>query len=198
FAAMAADCVDVPRMAAALSFWVFTFPDVLCLNQAACVDTQVARLLAEQRRIDTGHEKWYLHDYAVLHGRPLDRETLTQPGLLGVREASYRLVVAAMQAETDVERLALVQGLEAAGDVFFAATEAYFARSGLAGRLRYFSGIHRDLELTHADQMDAVLAQHYGGAVEVVRANAMRTHVFAIFRDMMGCVQACASPLALA
>jgi hypothetical protein len=190
FANLARGRCDLARFVPAMAFWVHTFPDVLRLNQARAQSPAIAAALLAQLKTDTNHDRWYVNDQRVLNGRELDMGDIGHARVRGVRDASYRLVLEALHASEDVERVALVEALEAAGEVFFDCTGQVLADHPHTEQLKYFIGIHTVLEQGHADEMTVLMSERYTSGRDVALANAMRERVFGHFGVMFDTLDA--------
>jgi hypothetical protein len=185
--------IDWGRLIPALSCWVFLFPDVLRINQAQAISAETADLLSGLRNIDTSHQKWLLHDQQVLNGCQLGHEYLVDDGLALVRDASFDILWEARQARQDVERMALVEALEAGGEVFFDRTELHFSTHPSVSQLKYFAGIHATIERYHADEMRRWMAALFLNAAEMLSANQMRERIFNCFHHLFDGLNACSA-----
>lgn len=184
--------IALDRLVPSLAFWVYAFSDVLRLNQQRAQSPAIAAALLAQMKADANHDRWYLNDQIVLNGREPGCDDFGHARVLGVREASYRIVNEALQAGEDVERIALVEALEAAGEVFFGCTGTLLAAHPQERRLKYFTGIHTVLEQGHADEMTVLMSGRYTAARDVTLANAMRERVFGHFAAMFETLDALA------
>lgn len=143
-----------------LSFWVMSFQDILRLNETRVSDAALRKIARHHRAEDSGHDRWFISDLALLGLSQPDMRTLFDKEHEATRHASYQLVSEVFQAQNDFARIALLLTLESSGHVFFESTASYFERLGDARDLKYFSRFHLEIEKKHAmfeKQMDDYL-----------------------------------------
>ncbi|MEJ7730598.1 MAG: hypothetical protein WKG00_15430 [Polyangiaceae bacterium] len=136
--------------ASGLTFWVFTFQDVLRLNESRVTDPALARVARHHRVEDSGHDAWFLQDVAVLDPTPRDVPWLFGAKHAQTRDAAYALMSEVFRATNDHVRVALLLTLESAGHVFFERVADYVHATGMTDELRYFSHHHLEVEKDHS------------------------------------------------
>jgi hypothetical protein len=135
--------------AAGLTFWVFTFQDVLRLNEARIADPALRKIARHHSMEDSGHDVWFAEDIAAIDPTPRDFNWLFGRHHAQTRDASYALIAEVFRASHDIERIVLLLTLESAGHVFFERVAAYVDRVDPNTTLRYFSRWHLDVEKDH-------------------------------------------------
>ena len=135
--------------AAGLTFWVFTFQDVLRLNEARISDPALQAIARHHSQEDSGHEAWFAEDIAAIDPAPRDLGWLFGRHHAQTRDASYALIAEVFGASDDYERIVLLLTLESAGHVFFERVADYVDRIDPNTTLRYFSRWHLDVEKDH-------------------------------------------------
>src|SRR6185437_11009383 len=113
------------------------------VNARLAATPEAKAALEQHAREDSGHEQWFLDDLREAFGEePRDVRWLFAPKHAAVREVAFRLMSEVFTAGDDRLRLVLVEVLEAGAGAYFDAISAYLRRSGHAGRLKYFGGLH--------------------------------------------------------
>jgi hypothetical protein len=135
--------------AAGLTFWVFTFQDVLRLNEARITDPALRKIARHHGAEDSGHDVWFSEDIAEIDPTPRDFGWLFGRHHAQTRDASYALIAEVFRAHDDYERIVLLLTLESAGHVFFERVADYVDRTDPNTTLRYFSRWHLDVEKDH-------------------------------------------------
>ena len=136
--------------ASGLTFWVFTFQDVLRLNESRVTDPVLAEVARHHRAEDRGHDAWFLQDVELLDPTPRDVPWLFGKKQAHTRDAAYALMAEVFRATNDHVRIALLLTLESAGHVFFERVAEYVHATGMTDQLRYFSHHHLEVEKDHA------------------------------------------------
>lgn len=151
FARFSADAppANVLDAAAGLTFWVFTFQDVLRLNESRITDPSLRKIARHHCAEDSGHDAWFSQDIAEIDPTPRDVGWLFGRHHVQTRDASYALIAEVFRAHDDYERIVLLLTLESAGHVFFERVADYVDRTDPDTTLRYFSRWHLDVEKDH-------------------------------------------------
>lgn len=149
FGRLAVEDIDTLDFAAGLTFWVFTFQDVLRLNEARISDPVLRKIARHHTAEDSGHEEWFIEDVSEIDPTPRDFSWLFGRHHAQTRDASYALVAEVFRAHDDYERIVLLQTLESAGHVFFERVADYVDRVDPNTTLRYFSRWHLAVEKDH-------------------------------------------------
>jgi hypothetical protein len=140
---------NVLDSAAGLTFWVFTFQDVLRLNEARISNPALRKVARHHSAEDRGHDVWFAQDIAAIDPAPRDFSWLFGRHHAQTRDASYALIAEVFRATDDYERIVLLLTLESAGHVFFERVAEYVDRVDPNTTLRYFSRWHLDVEKDH-------------------------------------------------
>jgi hypothetical protein len=170
-----------------LTFWVFSFQDVLRLNEQRVVDKKLRALVRQHAREDSGHERWFLNDVAGIEGAMPTLLWVFSSQHASTRDTGYALMSEVFRAQHDAERIALLLALESAAHAFFPQVSRYLQRHGQAEGMRYFSGMHLDAEDGHElfeAEMDAVINALSLNGAEYDAALALVERVFAAFHAM--------------
>lgn len=138
---------QLSRFAPRMTFWILAFQDVLRLNERLVTDPVMKRIAHHHRREDSGHDRWFLQDLAVLGAPPLDAANLFGRAHVEARDATFQLVAEVHRATSDLQRIVLILALEAAGHIFFERVSA--ALRGRSEKLKYFSDYHLKVEKAH-------------------------------------------------
>jgi hypothetical protein len=132
------------------TFWVMSFQDIIFMNAELTRDPVVRSLVERHRQEDTGHEQWFLADIASVFGAaPTRIDWLFSERNRRVRTVAYALAGEVFHIQDDVLRLVLLEVLESAAGVYFAAISAALTAAGHAGSLKYFAGEHLSAEADH-------------------------------------------------
>jgi len=153
---------------AGVTFWVFTFQDILSINEARVVDPELRRIARHHRSEDRGHELWFLEDLADLDPTPRDFRWLFGPHHAQTRDASHALMSEVFRASDDFVRIALLLTLESAGHMSFERMAKYVDQHEPNTKLRYFSRSHLEVEKAHElyeDEMMKVLDRELSAPV---------------------------------
>jgi hypothetical protein len=131
------------------AFWIMAFQDVLQLIEQRIDDPDLRRTVGIHRMEDGGHDKWYFQDLETLR-LPIGNG----PELFGevqrpARELSYRQFGRILAARTDVERLIILEVIEATSLSLFESTSQYVRRHGKDHELLFFSENHLNAERDH-------------------------------------------------
>lgn len=131
------------------AFWIMTFQDILQLIEGRIEDPVLRRTVGVHRDEDGGHDKWYFEDLRTL-ALPLG----DGPDLFGethrpARELSYRQLGRVIEARSDLERLIVLEVIEATSLSLFESTAEYVRRHGRERDLLFFSENHLNAELQH-------------------------------------------------
>jgi hypothetical protein len=151
FARLQAEALDVNALdfAPGLTFWVFTFQDVLRLNEQRMQDPALRKIARHHSAEDKGHEAWFVDDVAAIDPTPRDFGWLFGRHHEHTRDASYALVAEVFRATSDYNRIVLLLTLESAGHVFFERVARYVEKMQPNTTLRYFSHWHLAVEKDH-------------------------------------------------
>jgi hypothetical protein len=139
---------DVRTLVPNLTFFVFSFQDLLRMNERQIEDPKLRELAKVHRREDAGHELWFLADMKKL-GVERDIGWVLGRPHRAVRECSFEMVAEAIRAENDYTRITLPLVLESTGDVFFNGIFHFCDRVGVEQSLEYFSKPHWEVEVGH-------------------------------------------------
>jgi hypothetical protein len=132
------------------TFWVMSFQDIIFMNAELTTDPVIRSLVERHRQEDTGHEHWFLADIASVFGAaPTRIDWLFSEQNRQVRTVAYALASEVFHIQDDVLRLVLLEVLEAAAGVYFAAISSALTAAGHAGSLKYFAGEHLTAEADH-------------------------------------------------
>ena len=132
-----------------LTFWVFTFQDLLRLNEARISDPALRKIARHHSAEDRGHEVWFVDDVAQIDPTPRDFRWLFGRHHEQTRDASYALIAEVFQPIDDYARIVLLLTLESAGHVFFERIARYVDHIEPDTTLRYFSRWHLAVEKEH-------------------------------------------------
>jgi hypothetical protein len=139
---------DVRALVPNLTFFVFSFQDVLRINELKISEPRLRALATVHRREDKGHELWFLADMKKLKVERDIGWVLGRPHR-AVRQCSFEIVAEAIRAEDDYTRIAIPLVLESTGDVFFKGIFHFCDRVGVEESLQYFSKPHWEVEVGH-------------------------------------------------
>lgn len=184
---------DTRRFAPQLTFWVFTFQDVLRLNESRVVDPTLRALVSQHAKEDSGHEHWFLNDVTGIDGAIPSLSWLFSPDHAATRDAGYAMMSEVFRATYDAERIALLLALESAAHAFFPQVSSYLQRQGRAEGLRYFSGMHLDAEAGHElfeEEMDAVVNALALDDAQYEATQALVERIFGAFTSMFDSIEA--------
>jgi hypothetical protein len=137
---------DFGALLRGIACFVFTFQDLVFLNEMRIEDPDLREFAGRRRREDAGHSLWFLDDLRDLGVLP-SLNWLFGPEHLPTRETSYELLSEVFRAETDGVRVAIPMALEASGTVFFRNMYELVCRAGL--ETRFFSRTHWEVETKH-------------------------------------------------
>lgn len=142
----------LPTVLGALSvtaFYVMAFQDILRINASRVSEPGLRKIARHHLGEDSGHDKWFLHDLRIIRGSLINLEEVFEEDHRATREMTYALLTETMTERPDIERIALIQTLEAAGHAFFPQIVAYLARNSAGAEFKYFSQSHLDVEKSH-------------------------------------------------
>jgi thioredoxin reductase len=140
---------DIRTFIPTVTFFAFTFQDVLRLNEQRVSSEKLRGIVAQHRREDAGHETWLYRDMRKL-GVEQNIPSMFGKRYQVTRDTAFELVSEVYRASSDATRLAIPLALESTGDVFFEAVTGFFERAGVSEGLEYFSRRHWDVERGHS------------------------------------------------
>lgn len=138
----------VQALVPALTFFVFTFQDILRLNEQQIVDPALKAIARQHRAEDAGHQNWFLHDTRCLGVEPTLEWTFGR-NHRPTRDTSYRLISEVFRASDDRVRVVVPMVLEATGHPFFSRVFRFFEKAGVDSPLKYFALAHWQVEEGH-------------------------------------------------
>ncbi|WP_020410221.1 hypothetical protein [Hahella ganghwensis] len=175
----------LPICGLGLSFWIMTFQDALRLNASKFNDPSLGKIAEQHRQEDSGHELWYLHDLAALGIQTPDLYTLYSPCLSFVRDSSYEIMSQIISTDDDYTRLALIEAIEAASEVFFCHIVKNTSSGDKHLNLLFFSNHHYQAELSHNEEnLMAVFHSHHLTERERERVIAAVDRTFKAFHTI--------------
>jgi hypothetical protein len=136
-------------MARHLTFWVFTFQDILRLNWSRTSDPDLVRIARHHLAEDAGHQLWFLKDLELIEGTLPGVEWIFSEEHAQTRAASFAIASEVFRVVHDYDRIVILLTLESAGHIFFAEISSYFEAQGIHKALRYFAKAHLEAEKSH-------------------------------------------------
>lgn len=140
---------ELASFAQQMTFWVMTFQDVLRLNQARFVNSEIRKIAQDHQLEDEGHNFWFLSDLNQMKSQEPSLRLLYSHDHISTRDATYALVSEVFRACNDYQRIAFLLALESSAHNFFKHTSNFVERIGYSSALKYFSNHHFDVEESH-------------------------------------------------
>jgi len=131
-----------------LAFWVMSFQDLIRINAECIHDEALAEIASAHSREDVGHDIWYLRDIKRL-GYSLDLPWVYSDVCRAVRDAAYTIMAAALHADSDYSRLALLLAIEGAAHAGLGRVHTVLEEAGHAAAFEYFGDNHIQAEQDH-------------------------------------------------
>lgn len=170
------------------AFWVMTFQDALRLNEILTKDPKLREFAHHHRQEDSGHERWFLEDLAVMfNAEELTIGWLYGPSCSAIRDSSYTIMAEMIKAESDQLRTVLLLTLESTSQIFSTEITSYVCDMGYGEKLKYFSKTHFDAESEHAMYEEEGEKQLHAIKLtpqEREKAVALVDYIYAIFHSM--------------
>jgi hypothetical protein len=171
-----------------ITFWVMTFQDALHLNALLTKDPQLKEFAQHHREEDSGHERWFMQDLAVLFdAKELTIDWLYGPKCSSMRDSSNTIMAELIKAESDQLRTVVLLTLESTSQVFSKEITSYIIDMGYADKLKYFSKTHFDAENGHAMYEEEGEQQLHAiklNPQEKEKALALVDYIYAIFHSI--------------
>ena len=143
-----ADIEEIRELAAQLTFWIFSFQDVVRLAGSLITHELLASFAQTHMDEDDGHDVWFLNDVARL-GVTRDLRWAFAPAQAPVRDVSYRILSEVFQAPCDHARIAVSISLDKIGGSFFALIVERLEAIGHSDGLQFFARSHLEIEAAH-------------------------------------------------
>jgi hypothetical protein len=140
---------DIRTFIPTVTFFAFTFQDVLRLNEQRVKSPELRRIATQHRREDAGHDAWLYRDMRKL-GLEQNIPSMFSKPYRVTRDTAFEVLSEVYRASSDATRLVIPLALESTGNVFFEAVTGFFERVGVSDGLEYFSRRHWNVERGHS------------------------------------------------
>jgi hypothetical protein len=183
---------EVLPMVAGVSGWVLAQPEVMKRVDAEMKDLKLRKVARFYRARQAKQGECFRQDVVTVEGG-----VMAVGPQHAVATAAAAAVMAEVEgAESDAERLVVLQAVEAANFLLVEAVATYCERMGVGGAMKYFCQGYLEAMGEHqvlAEQIDAIVASLELTDAQKASATARVDRIFAAFRSVLdGCETVCA------